>query len=133
MNTMFDFVTQVKGVEYILSLALIAGYLVVWEVLKPKPFHTVKEASREDLAHMKQNGMSGILKQVARLISAPFVGLFYIVSLPFAMVSALAYAVYSGLAGKGEAFSWRPAEAYLAGRKKSKKQDAQETKQTGHQ
>jgi hypothetical protein len=41
----------------------------------------------------------------------------------------LAYAVVSGIAGKGEAFSWRPAEAYLSGKKKTKKQGAPDNKE----
>ena len=127
MNTMFDFVTHVKGVEYLLSLALIAGYLLVWEALKPRPFKTVKEVSKDDLAYIKQNGQT--MKQIARLVSAPFVGLFYIVMLPFTMVSALAYAIYTSVAGKEAAFSWRPAEAYFTG-KKNKKQDASEPNKT---
>ncbi len=127
MNTMFDFVTHVKGIEYILSLALIAGYLLVWEALKPKPFWTVKEVGQEDLAHLKRS-MPETLKLAGRVASAPFVGLFYIVTLPFSMVSALAYAVYTGIAGKETAFSWRPAEAYLTG-KKNKKQEPSDTKQ----
>jgi hypothetical protein len=125
MNSMFDFVTHVKGIEYLLSLALIAGYLLVWEALKPRPFRTVKEATQDDLAHLKQSGM---WKQVGRIVSAPFVGLSYIVMLPFIMVSALAYAVYSGIAGKETTFSWRPAEAYLTGRK-NKKQEAADANQ----
>ncbi|HTF99189.1 MAG TPA: hypothetical protein VK654_01220 [Nitrospirota bacterium] len=125
MNTMFDFVTHVKGVEYLLSLALIAGYLLVWEALKPRPFKTVKEVSKDDLAYIKQNGQA--LKQIGKLVSAPFVGLFYIVMLPFTMVSALAYAVYTGIAGKEAAFSWRPAEAYFTG-KKNKKDTAEANK-----
>jgi hypothetical protein len=124
MNTMFDFVTHVKGVEYILSLALIAGYLIIWEVMKPKPFRTVKETSLDDMAHLKQTGLQATLRQVGKIAAAPFVGLFYIMTLPVAIFSALAYAVYTGIAGKGESFSWRPAEAYLAGKKKSKKQDS---------
>jgi hypothetical protein len=43
-------------------------------------------------------------------------------------ISALSYAVVSGIAGKGEAFSWRPAEAYLSGKKKTRK-DTPDNKQ----
>ena len=128
MNSMFDFVTHVKGIEYLLSLALIAGYLLVWEALKPRPFRAVKEVTQDDLAHLKKSGIPEAWKQVGRIVSAPFVGLAYIVMLPFIMVSALAYAVYSGIAGKEATFSWRPAEAYLTG-KKNKKQEASDTNQ----
>ena len=125
MNTMFDFVTHVKGVEYLLSLALIAGYLLVWEALKPRPFKTVKEVSKDDLAYIKQNGQT--VKQIGRLVSAPFVGLFYVIMLPFTMVSALAYAMYNSIAGEQASFSWRPMEAYFTG-KRNKKDKAEANK-----
>ncbi|HTG00432.1 MAG TPA: hypothetical protein VK654_07560 [Nitrospirota bacterium] len=124
MNTMFDFITHVKGVEYLLSLVLIAGYLLVWEVLKPRPFHAIREAGRDDLAHFKRSGVPAAVKQLGRIVSAPFVGLFYIVSLPFTMAGAVAYAVYAGLAGREAAFTWRPAEAYLTGKKNNRKSSA---------
>ncbi len=121
MNTMFDFVTHVKGIEYILSLALIAGYLLFWEALKPKPFQKVKETGQEDLEHVKQTGFKNMLKLAGKVATAPFVGLLYIILLPVGMVSALFYTLITGLAGKGTSFSWRPAEAYLSGQKKTKK------------
>jgi hypothetical protein len=129
MNSMFDFITHVKGIEYILSLTFIAGYVLYSEVLKPKPFKKVKETGQEDLAYVKQAGMKNTLKLVGKIAAAPFIGLLYIILLPVGMVSALAYAVVSGLAGKGESFSWRPAEAYLSGKKKTKKQDAPDKKE----
>ena len=129
MNSLFDFVTHVKGIEYLLSLALIAGYLLLWEVLKPRPFRTVKEVGQEDLAHLKQSGMKSTLKLAGKVCAAPFIGLAYIIMLPVGMVSAVSYAVIARVAGTGEAFSWRPMEAYLSGRKKTKKQDTADDKQ----
>jgi hypothetical protein len=129
MNSMFDFITHIKGIEYILSLTFIAGFLLYWEVLKPKPFQKVKEIGQDDLAHVKQTGMKDTLKLVGKIATAPVVGLLYVVLLPVGMVSALAYAVVSGIAGKGASFSWRPAEAYFSGKKKTKKQETNDTKQ----
>jgi hypothetical protein len=129
MNSMFDFITHVKGIEYILSLTFIAGFILYWEVLKPKPFQKVKETGKEDLEYVKQNGMKDTLKLAGKIAAAPFVGLLYVVLLPVGMASALAYAVVSGIAGKGEAFSWRPAEAYLSGKKKTKKHEPNDNKQ----
>jgi hypothetical protein len=129
MNSMFDFITHVKGIEYILSLTFIAGFILCWEVLKPKPFKRVKETGQDDLAYIKKAGMKNTLKMVGKIAAAPFIGLLYIILLPVGMVSALAYAVVAGVAGKGESFSWRPAEAYLSGKKKTKKQDAPDNKE----
>jgi len=129
MNSMFDFITHVKGVEYILSLTFIAGFILYSEVLKPKPFKRVKETGQDDLAYIKQTGMKNTLKMAGKIAAAPFIGLLYIIMLPIGMVGAVAYAVVSGIAGKGEAFSWRPAESYLSGKKKTKKQDAPDNKE----
>jgi len=129
MNSMFDFITHVKGIEYILSLTFIAGYILYSEVLKPKPFKRMKETGQDDLAYVKQTGIKNTLKLVGKIAAAPFIGLLYIILLPVGMVSALFYAVVKGLAGKGESFSWRPAEAYLSGKKKTKKQNASGNKQ----
>jgi len=130
MNSMFDFITHAKGIEYILSLTFIAGYVLFWEVLKPKPFKKVKETGQEDLAYVKQNGMKNNLKLAGKIAAAPFVGLLYVILLPVGLVSALSYALVSGVAGKNTSFSWRPAEAYLSGKKKTKKHEAVDDKQT---
>ena len=130
MNSMFDFITHVKGIEYILSLTFIAGYVLFWEILKPRPFQKVKETGQEDLAYVRQNGMKNTLKLAGKIAAAPFVGLLYVILLPVGLVSALSYAVVAGVAGKNTSFSWRPAEAYLSGKKKTRKHDAVEDKQS---
>jgi hypothetical protein len=130
MNSMFDFITHVKGIEYILSLTFIAGYVLFWEILKPRPFQKVKETGQEDLEYVKQNGMKNTLKLAGKIAAAPFVGLLYVILLPVGLISALSYAVVAGVAGKNTSFSWRPAEAYLSGKKKTRKHEAVEDKQS---
>jgi hypothetical protein len=63
------------------------------------------------------------------LLAGPVIGLFYVLSLPFigiATIASLATGkVVSGvlsLMGKSLSFGWRPGEAYLSGKKKSKKE-----------
>jgi hypothetical protein len=126
MHTLFDFITHVKGVEYILSLTFIAGYILYSEVLKPKPFGTVARTGRDDLSYLRETGRKNTYRTIGRIVSAPFIGLAYVVALPF----VFAYAIFSaimgavlGTIGREAAFGWRPAEAYLTGRKKGKKQE----------
>ncbi len=126
MFTMVDFVTHVKGIEYILSITAIAGFLIFWEVLKPRPFKTVVETGKDDLGHIEQTGgMKGIMKSVAKIATAPFVGLAYIVMLPVGFFAALGVGVVNlgmkaaaAVAGKSASFEWRPMEAYFSGKKK---------------
>ncbi len=126
MFTLVDFITHVKGIEYILSITAIAGFLIFWEVLKPKPFKTVVETGKDDLGYIEQTGgMKGIMKSVGKIATAPFVGLAYIVMLPVGFFAALAVGAVNlgvkavaSVAGKSATFEWRPMEAYLAGKKK---------------
>lgn len=128
MNTLVDFITHVKAVEYILSLLGIAAFLLFWEFLKSKPFRTVVNTGKEDRAYIKETGgFRHVLKSVGRIAAAPFIGLAYIAILPIAFFIALAAAVVNlavkgvaRIAGASATFEWRPVEAYLAGRKKKK-------------
>jgi hypothetical protein len=62
------------------------------------------------------------------LVSAPFAGLVYVISLPVVAIAAVvtlaagkAAASLADLARRMVAFGWRPTEAYLSGKKKDKK------------
>lgn len=127
MNTLFDFLTHVKGIEYIISILFIAGYIIYAEFLKPKPFRTLVESGREDLEFIKRTGFRNTLKTIGKIVAAPFIGLAYVIALPFVFAYAVGTAALSGvlsLAGRSVSFGWRPTEAYLAGKKKKeKKQD----------
>ncbi len=123
MNTLFDFMTHVKGVEYLISVASIGIFVVMWEALKPRPFATVVNTSKEDLAYIKQSG--GIMKFAGKIAAAPFVGLAYIVMLPvgffFVVLSEVVNLAVKGVStvlGKDISFDWRPMEAYFTGRQK---------------
>jgi hypothetical protein len=129
MNTLFDFMTHIKGVEYLLAIGAIILYMVFWEVLKPRPFKTVMEQGKEDINHIKESGNT--LKTLGKVAAAPFIGLAYIVALPFGFAYALGKAVVEGvvdLVGREAVFGWRPMEAYLAGRKRRKKKESETKK-----
>jgi cytochrome c oxidase assembly factor CtaG len=131
MNSLFDFMTHVKGIEYILAILLIAGYILYWEVLKPKPFRALVETGKEDLDHIKKTGYRETLRTIGRVAAAPFIGIFYVVSLPFVFAYAVGSAALSGifsLFGKSVSFGWRPTEAYLAGKKGGKKEESETKK-----
>ncbi|HEX9113342.1 MAG TPA: hypothetical protein VF888_03260 [Nitrospirota bacterium] len=129
MYTLVDFITHVKGIEYIMSISAIAGFLIFWEVLKPRPFKTVVETGKDDLGHIEQTGGFGnVMKSVGKIAAAPFIGLAYIVMLPVGFFAALAVGAVNlalkgaaSIVGKSATFEWRPVEAYLAGKKRKEK------------
>jgi hypothetical protein len=124
MNTLFDFLTHVKTVEYLIAILSIAGFILYWEVLKPKPFRTLKASVADDLAFVKKRGYKTTLKSIGSLMAAPFVGLPYVVILPFAFMAGLFREAVSGtlnLVRAGTSFEWSPVRAYFSGRRKGKK------------
>ena len=129
MNSLFDFITHIKTVEYLMAVGAIALYILYWEVLKPKPFKSLVESGKEDLDYIKNTGYKNTMKTVGKVMAAPFIGLAYIVFLPFTFAYALGSLVMGRvltLAGKEAAFGWRPMEAYLSGKKKGKKEKKEE-------
>lgn len=124
MHTLFDFITHIKGVEYILAILFIGGYILYWEFLKPRPFRALAETGRKDLEYLRSEGLRSTMKCIGRVAAAPFIGLAYVVALPFAFVFAIGFAILSGLGkvfGGTVSFGWRPAESYFAGKKRTKR------------
>ena len=124
MHTLVDFITHVKGIEYVLSILFIGGFLLFWEILKPRPFATVVSVGKEDLEHLKQNGYRDTMKFVGKIVAAPFIGLAYLAILPVGFAAALIIGGtnltlkgMSGILGKNMSFDWRPMEAYFTGKK----------------
>jgi hypothetical protein len=127
MYTLFDFITYIKGVEYIVAISAIGLYILYWEVLKPKPFKTLVEIGRDDLEHVRKTGYNDVIRTMGKVCAAPFVGLTYVVALPFVFAYALGSAAVNGalaLIGREASFGWRPSEAYLSGKKKGKKDES---------
>jgi len=125
MNSLFDFITHIKSVEYLMAIGAIVLYIIYWEALKPKPFKSLVEAGRDDMDHIKKTGYKNTLKTVGQVAAAPFIGLAYIIALPFTFAYALASMIGNSvlnLLSREAAFGWRPLEAYLSGRKKKKKE-----------
>ena len=130
MHTLVDFLTRVKGVEYILSVLTITGFILYIEILKPSPFRSQSKRIGEDLASLREEGFRSFLRTVGRALAAPFIGLFYVIALPFLFVHTLLVEL-GGMAAEGVAraldaagatavFGWRPSEAYLSGRKEKR-------------
>jgi hypothetical protein len=135
MHTLVDFITHVKGIEYILSIIFIAGFLLLWEVLKPRPFATVITSGKEDWNHLRGNGYRDILRSLGKIAAAPFIGLAYILIVPigffFLILAEAVNLLTRGIAlmtGRNISFEWNPVEAYFTGRKKKQNESGKDTK-----
>lgn len=140
MHTLIDFMTHVKGVEYVISVLAITGYILYAEILKPKPFKTLAKSAGEDLEYLRDTGFRHTLRTVGRIAAAPFIGLAYVIALPFVFVFTLGAELAGmaaeglekalGMAGRTASFGWRPMEAYLGGKKGKKKDKAEAAKES---
>ena len=141
MHTYVDFLTRVKGIEYLISVATITGFILFVEFLKPKPFKALAKHVKDDVDHLRGDG-GGAKRSLARLAAAPFIGLLYVISLPFLFIGAFAkevaglaadvFARATGEAGRTVSFGWRPTEAYLSG-KQDKKDKAEKSEKAEQQ
>jgi hypothetical protein len=125
MYTLVDFITHIKGVEYILSVLAIGGFLLFWEVLKPAPFRTPVHTGRQDLEYIQRTGYRDVLRSIGKIAAAPFIGLAYLALLPVGFAAALliggtnvALIGLSGIFGRNMTFDWRPMEANFTGKTK---------------
>jgi hypothetical protein len=144
MYTLFDFTTQIKGIEYLIAVSAILLYILFWEVLKPKPFKSMIDTAKGDVEQISQRGgFAVVLRTAGHVAAAPFIGLAYVVALPFVFAYALGNVLLQGTAQVvgasadlvartlvqgaqavarivhvSPSFSWRPQEAYFLGRKR---------------
>lgn len=124
MNTLFDFISHVNGLTYILALASIAGFVVFLELFKSKPFAEFLESAMADYRFMKELGLKGHKDLLKKMLKAPFIAVVYLVSLPVLFMRGLGQAageIASTVAHPG----WSPVRAYFTGRNKGKKASEQ--------
>ena len=115
MYTLVDFITHIKGVEYIMSIMAIGGFLLFWEVLKPAPFRTLVSTGKQDIEYIKQKGYGDAMKSLGKIAAAPFIGIDYLVMLPIGLAAALMIGgtnlMLNGLSSilrENMLFDWRP-------------------------
>lgn len=118
MNTLFDFVTHVNGLGYLLAIAFLGGFVIFLEILKPKPFVKFMASVSEDLNFMREKGLNAqFMKNVA---TAPFIFLVYLASIPLMFAQALGLGMVRGVSAV-TSVGWSPIEAYFTGKKKKVK------------
>ncbi len=122
------YLNQIKEREVIQMFTYRGGYKVgkgtYWNLSNGQRIDVEHEAvlsGGSELTYLRLS--AGIM-----LLVGPFLGLLYVLCLPFiglaTIMSLIAKKLVNGvlgLIGKSLSFGWRPKEAYLSGKKKSKK------------
>jgi len=92
MNTLFDFITHIKGVEYLLAIGFIGLFIMIWEALSPRPFSVMLATGRDDLGYMRRVGAKETVRTAVHAAAAPFLVIAYVAMVPVAFVAGLAIA-----------------------------------------
>jgi hypothetical protein len=120
MHTLFDFISNVNAVQYVIALLSIPGFIIFSEVLKARPFKGLRESVADDVRFIKAQDKGERLQVVRNAAMAPFYFLTYLAAVPVLFVQGMAEPVGRGI-GAMTSGGWSPVRAYFAGRRKSKK------------
>ena len=120
MHTLFDFISKVNGIQYIIALLSIPGFIVFSEILKAKPFAGLRETVAEDLRFIKDQEKGERRQMVRNTVMAPIYFFTYLASLPVLFVQGMAEPVGRRI-GSMTSVGWSPVRAYFTGRGKKKK------------
>ncbi len=116
MHTLFDFITNVDAAQYGFSLLSIAGFIVFYQILKPKPFEGLLESAAEDARFIKAQERGNVLQIFRNIAMAPLYLMIYLVSLPFLFILGSVAPRATVMSGE-----WSPVRAYFMGSRKSRK------------
>ncbi|MGO9014585.1 MAG: hypothetical protein ACLQF0_06355 [Dissulfurispiraceae bacterium] len=116
MHTLFDFITNVNAAQYGFSLLSILGFIVFYQILKPKPFEGLLQAAADDARFIKGQERGRVLQTVRNITMAPVYLMIYLVSLPFLFILGAVAPRATVMSGE-----WSPVRAYFMGSRKSRK------------
>ena len=120
MHTLFDFISQVNGVQYIIALLSIPGFIIFSEILKTRPFAGLQESVAEDVRFIKEQDKAERRQLVRNAVMAPVYFITYLASVPVLFVQGMAEPVGRRI-GAMTSVGWSPVRAYFTGRSKPKK------------
>ncbi len=129
MQTLFDYISTVNGIQYILMLAFIVGFILFLELLKPKPFAGLMKIAADDLVFVRKLSPEMRFRSIKRLCTAPIYGLLYIAAIPILFVHGVAV-IFSRVIAALTWVSWSPVRAYFRGARKTKRQESADPHRT---
>ena len=116
MHTLFDFVTRVNGIQYLLALFFVLGVIVFFEIMKPRPFKGLAALAAEDAQFLKTLWKERDFQLLKNLAMAPVYLVIYLAAVPLLFLKGMAEPV-----GAMTSAGWSPVRAYFTGARKAKK------------
>jgi hypothetical protein len=116
MHTLFESVSSVNKVQYGLALLFVFGFVIMNEIIKPRPFQGFLKSAADDVGFVKAQGKEKLVRLVRNTAMAPVYVLLYLSAVPFLFFRSLAASL-----GEATSLGWSPVRAYFTGRRKAKK------------
>jgi hypothetical protein len=129
MHTLFDFISDVSAMQYALALLFVLGFIIFYEILKPRPFEGLLKSAAEDIRFIRTQEKKNIVQFIKKIALAPVYALFYLVAVPIMFyIAAVPILFVRGMSiSLGRMFTavasaeWSPVRAYFTGHRKAKK------------
>ncbi|NLI29051.1 MAG: hypothetical protein GX423_03125 [Nitrospiraceae bacterium] len=123
MYTLFDYISTVNGIQYVLMIAFIGGFIIFLELLKPRPFAGLMRIAADDIGFVRTQSPETRLRSIKRLCAAPVYALLYIAAIPVLFIHGVAV-IFSRVIMALTWVSWSPVRAYFRGSKKTKRTES---------
>lgn len=120
MHTLYDFISEVNLMQYLLAVVSIAGFIIFVEIFKPKPFKGLSKMIAEDVGFVKEQGKSNNALLIKNIITGGAYAVLYIIAIPLLFLHGISV-LMSRLFTSFTYLGWSPVRAYFAGRKITKK------------
>lgn len=139
MHTLFDFISNVTAVQYALALLFVLGFIIFYEILKPRPFEGLLKSAADDVRFIKTQEKKNVIRFIKNIALAPVYALFYLVAVPilFYLAAVPILFVHGMTVPIGKMFAavtsaeWSPVRAYFTGSRKAKKAKTDNPEQQG--
>lgn len=120
MHTLYDFISEVNAMQYLLAVVSIAGFIIFNEIFKPRPFKGLNKMITEDVGFIKAQGKGNNILLVKNAIVGGSYAILYIIAIPLLFLHGLSV-LMSRLFTSFTYIGWSPVRAYFAGKKRAKK------------
>lgn len=125
MHTLFDFISNVNGTQYVLAVLFIAGFILFNEILKPRPFRGLAKMADDEVSAFKAEGKGKFVRFMKGVVAGPVYLVLYVLAVPVLLIHETA-SLLSKVITATSSVGWSPVYAYFTGRKKAKKGNGHE-------
>lgn len=119
MYTLYDYISEVNAMQYLLALLFIFGFIIFFEIFKPKPFRGLSRMIDDDVVFVKEQGRASNLQLIKNTLTGSAYAMLYIAVVPLLFLHGVAV-LMSKLFTSVTYIGWSPVRSYFAGKNRRK-------------